>query len=139
MVFSACFVLSPAAIDTLWFVTVGTELSSFGFEMLALCPLTPATGVRTTRLGPARKGVATGRISTPAATRSAVVSFRSAASRYCRFPTRPLYKERVILRARALATFRRPDAAASTASRPASHDDRDTPLIVGRDQGNIVL
>jgi len=44
-----------------------------------------------------------------------------------------------ISRACALRPLVRPDAAASTASRPADRDDRDTPLSSGRDNMNIIL
>jgi hypothetical protein len=47
----ACFVLSPAAIDTLGFVTVGPDLV-FRIDIRNVRPLMPATGIGTTRLGP---------------------------------------------------------------------------------------
>ena len=70
MVFSACFVLSPEV-----FVSKGTEgVHARRSARRLSIPRCAATGIGTTRLGPARKGVTVGRISIPAATRSAVVS-----------------------------------------------------------------
>lgn len=57
------------------------------------------------------------------------------ASRFSGVRTHPLYKECASPRACALDTRRRPDAAASTASRPATSDDRE-PLLVKWDEMN---
>jgi hypothetical protein len=49
--------------------------------------------------------------------------------------THPLYKARVLNAGSRLKTLcLRPDAAASTASRPAYRDDREPPLLVRRDE-----
>jgi len=63
------------------------------------------------------------------ASRSVVRQPMVCASRFAGVRTHPLYKECASPRACALNTHRRPDAAASTASRPATSDDREPPLV----------
>jgi hypothetical protein len=89
--------------------------------------------VGTTRLGPPRKAIRMGRISAPVRTAQRRRPPRRPASRRPGFGCRPLYEAHHPLPGRALADAPRRDAAASTTSRPADRDDRETPLSMGRD------
>lgn len=87
--------------------------------------------VGTTRLGPPREAIRMGRISTPVRTAQRRRPPRCPASRGCRLEATLVGA--ASLPGRALAAAPRRDAAASTASRPADRDDRETPLSMGRD------
>ncbi len=95
----------------------------------ALHPLMPATGIGTTRLGPARKGIASEAYLRPGPQRAAPSSARqSCGSIETKAAPRKESCQRLPNRLSSA-----PDAAASTASCPASRDDREPPLSVGQD------
>jgi hypothetical protein len=95
---------------------------------------------RTTRLGPARTGDANGAHLRPGSHRAASSPARTEVPHAPPALERTLCTRRALaLRACALRPSFRPDAAASTASRPADRDDREPPLSSGRDEGNIIL
>jgi hypothetical protein len=124
---SACFVLSPAVTYHLmpsspW----GPGASGFGQRWGA-----GRIAVATTRLGPPRKAIRMGRISAPVRTAQRRRPPQRLASPSSGLRTRPLYKARIPPPGSRPGHAPRRDAAASTASRPADRDDRETPLSWG--------
>jgi hypothetical protein len=134
MVFAACFACPP----------VGESFVTHRYRGLTgqapppvrkACVPVPCYGVRhhagSTRLGPTREAMSVRRISAPAASHSVVVSLGSGLSRFSGGRT-PLRKRKHPCSGLAPSSpSLRPDAAASTASRPAYRDDREPPLLSG--------
>ena len=125
VVFSACFVLSPAN---------ARRLSPSSPRYRDLRPVRGRQGRTGFRKGPhdlgrRAKAMQMGRISTPVCTAQRGRQPMVCASRFTGVRAHPLYKECASLRACALTLRLRSDAAASTASRPATSDDREPPLV----------
>jgi hypothetical protein len=103
-----------------------------GWACASSADVTPATGARTTRLGRTRhalRQVSTGLVpSRRSLTKSAFSIGRRRAVRSLTKPQEGLPCDDVCA----------PDAAASTAPRPAFSDDRETPLCGGRDTGSCM-
>ena len=141
MVFSACFVLSPGG-DSLWFVTVGTE----GFLRAGWQTGAPSLNASDGASGPhdlgrRAKAMGVGRILRPGPHRTASSSAGGPRPLTLRpdFHAPSVQGERPVSGLAPCNLNLRPDAAASTASRPAYRDDRETPLSTRRDAGFIVL
>ena len=136
MVFSACFVLSPANGRNLSPSGLSCTVRPLSDRMVSCGPhgrqaLHPFDG--TTRLEPTREAMSVRRISAPAASHSVVVSRRSGLLSASPAANAPFAGHALGPGSRPQDLMLRPDAAASTASRPAYRDDREPPLSVRRD------